>query len=263
MGYRRTLVLLVVALSTLMSTAWAGQDLRGQIQPNAELGHLLNLGPNTRVLLHAIPPEASNSTSESGAKAASQLASFGQQRDRSTLVAVDGSFIFRDLEQGAYTLEIVSRTHTFERYRIDILDPQLGKAPQIRIFTPGTSLVSILSSNLIFHPLILHAVKRIDYYTEAAPLTIGSLIGMGGPMMILGLVGMGMVFLMPKLTATLDPEAQKELADSQKRMQKRLAAVQSGDVSSLLYNDDHVNKGQEREKAANHARAQRNTGPSK
>lgn len=127
----------------------------------------------------------------------------------------------------------------------------------------GTSLVSIRSSNLVFHPLILHAVKRIDYYTEAAPLTLGSLIGMGGPMMILGLVGMGMVFLMPKLTASLDPEAQKELADSQKRMQKRLAAVQSGDVSSLLYSDDKVQQGQERERAANQARAQRNVGPSK
>lgn len=280
MSYHRTVVPLVVVLSTLMSTAWAGQDFRGQIQPNAELGHLLNLGPNTRVLLHAIPPEASNSTLGNdnqgaidapaaatapgvGTKVSSDLASFGQQRDRSTLVAVDGSFIFRDLQKGAYTLQVVSRTHTFERYRVDILDPQLGKAPQIRIFTPGTSLVSILSSNLIFHPLILHAVKRIDYYTEAAPLTIGSLIGMGGPMMILGLVGMGMVFLMPKLTATLDPEAQKELADSQKRMQKRLAAVQSGDVSSLLYNDDHVKKSQEREKIANQARAQRNVGPSK
>ena len=82
-------------------------------------------------------------------------------------------------------------------------------------------------------------------------------------MMILAVVGMGMVFLLPKLTATLDPEAQKELAESQARMQKRFAAVQSGDVSSLLYNDDQVKKGQEREKAANQARAKRNIGPSK
>lgn len=82
-------------------------------------------------------------------------------------------------------------------------------------------------------------------------------------MMILGLVAMGLVFIMPKITASLDPESQKELADSQARMQKRLAAVQSGDVSSLLYKDDHVKKGQEREKAANQARAQRNVGPSK
>lgn len=127
----------------------------------------------------------------------------------------------------------------------------------------GTSLVSILSSNLVFHPLILHALKRVDYYTEAAPLTLGSLIGMGGPMMILAFVAMAMVFVLPKITATLDPEAQKELADSQARMQKRLAAVQSGDVSSLLYKDDYVKKGQDREKAANQVRAQRNAGPSK
>lgn len=121
--------------------------------------------------------------------------------------------------------------------------------PSLHSHHSGTSLVSILSSNPVFHPLILHAVKRIDYYTEAAPLTIGSLIGMGGPMMILGLVGMGMVFLMPKLTATLDPEAQKELAESQARIQKRFAAVQSGDVSSLLSNSDQPKKGQGREKA--------------
>ena len=150
--HRFTLTILAV-LATLISTAWAGQDFRGQIQPNAELGHLLNLGPNTRVLLQAIPPQPSPSTITPEAIASEEqqasidspatrsnqsldLAAFGQQRDRSTLVAFDGSFIFRNLEQGAYTLQVVSRTHTFEKYRIDILDPQLGKAPQIRIFTP-------------------------------------------------------------------------------------------------------------------------------
>ncbi|SPO28268.1 uncharacterized protein UTRI_04663_B [Ustilago trichophora] len=277
-GQYRIKLVILVALATLVSSACAGHDFRGQIQPNAELGHLLNLGPNTRVLLQAIPQQPAPITTDAISSQESQpsidtlttglnhsidLAAFGQQRDRSTLVAVDGSFIFRDLDQGAYTLEIVSRTHTFDKYRIDILDPQLGKPPQIRVFTPGTSLVSILSSNLVFHPLILHALKRIDYYTEAAPLTLGSLIGMGGPMMILAFVAMGMVFVLPKITATLDPEAQKELADSQARMQKRLAAVQSGDVSSLLYKDDYVKKGQDREKAANQVRAQRNAGPSK
>lgn len=141
----RLAVLLV--LVTLASTAWADQDFRGQIQPNAELGHLLNLGPNTRVLLHAIPPQSSSSidtealssselSANNGSNRQLDLAAFGQQRDRSTLVGMDGSFIFRNLEQGAYTLQVVSRTHTFERYRVDVLDPQLGKAPQIRIFTP-------------------------------------------------------------------------------------------------------------------------------
>ncbi|KAJ1033804.1 hypothetical protein NDA16_000014 [Ustilago loliicola] len=261
-----------MALGSLVSTVFAGQDFRGQIQPNAELVHLLNLGPNTRVLLHAIPPQQTASVDEqsgvvtapaSSTNASLDLAAFGQRHDRSTLVAVDGSFIFRNLVQGAYTLEIVSRTHAFEKYRIDILDPSLSKAPQIRVYTPGTSLSSILNNNLVFHPLILHATKQIDYYTEAAPLTISSLIGMGGPMMILAVVGMGMVFLLPKLTASLDPEAQQELADSQRRMQKRLAAVQSGDVSSLIYNEKSVKEGQEREQAANEGRAKRNTGPSK
>lgn len=147
MVYQRMVSVLLLALTTLLLTVCAGQDFRGQIQPNAELGHLLNLGPNTRVLLQAIPPEtfvdSFEGNGESSVDAAAvntsglhKLAAFGQQRDRSTLVAVDGSFIFRDLEPGAYTLELVSRTHTFEQYRIDILDPALGKAPQIRIFTP-------------------------------------------------------------------------------------------------------------------------------
>ncbi|ETS64267.1 hypothetical protein PaG_01514 [Moesziomyces aphidis] len=269
-AHTRYVLALLAVWSALVCLAYAGQDFRGQIQPNAELGHVMNLGPNTKVLLRAIPAQK---PAEAGIPSSDQLpaaddhqtdlAAFGHRRDRSTLVAVDGSFIFRNVEEGAYTLQIVSRTHIFEKYRVDIVDRELAKAPQIRIFTPGTSLVSILSSNLVFHPLILHAVKRVDYYTEAAPLTLGSLIGMGGPMMILGLVAMGMVFILPKLTASLDPEAQKELADSQARMQKRLAAVQSGDVSSLLYKDDHVQKSQAREAAANNARAQRNTGPSK
>ena len=146
-AHLRSRLAVLVALVTLVSTAWAGQDFRGQIQPNAELSHLLNLGPNTRVLLHAIPPQSSDNTdntasssselnTSNGASRQLDLAAFGQQRDRSTLVGMDGSFIFRNLEQGAYTLQVVSRTHAFERYRVDVLDPQLGKAPQIRIFTP-------------------------------------------------------------------------------------------------------------------------------
>ncbi|EST06926.1 protein of unknown function DUF2012 [Kalmanozyma brasiliensis GHG001] len=261
---QRIAAVVLVALVALTSTAIADQDFRGQIQPNEELAQLMNLGPNTRVLLHAIPPESAATTTDSRDKVVADsiatetkqsldLSAFGQHRDRSTLVAIDGSFIFRDLQQGAYTLELVSRTHSFQKYRIDILDPALGKAPQIRIFTPGTSLVSIRSSNLIFHPLILHAVKRVDYYTEAAPLTISSLLGMGGPMMLLPLAAMGMIFILPKLTASLDPEAQKELAESQKRMQKRMAAVQSGDMSGLLSGDEK--KGQD--KNSNSARAQR------
>ena len=151
---RRFGFMALAALATLVSAVLAGQDLRGQIQPSAELSYVMNLGPNTRVLLRAIPTDSSNFTDaaplsnddqlanaapDSGSAAsrpAIELAQFGQQRDRSTLVAVDGSFIFRDLEQGAYTLQVVSRTHSFNRYRIDILSPELGKAPQIRIFTP-------------------------------------------------------------------------------------------------------------------------------
>lgn len=107
--------------------------------------------------------------------------------------------------------------------------------------TRGTSLISIKSSNLILHPLILHAVKRKDFYTEAAPLTLSSLIGMGGgPMMILGLVAMGLVFALPKITAALDPDAQRELAESRAKMQKRMAAFQSGDVSALLQQKDET-----------------------
>lgn len=64
-------------------------------------------------------------------------------------------------------------------------------------------------------------------------------------MMILGLVAMGMVFVLPKLTASLDPEAQKELAESQARMHKRFAAVQSGDVSKLM-GDDKAGSSQRR-----------------
>lgn len=145
-GQHRISLTILVALATLFSTVWAGQDFRGQIQPNAELGHLLNLGPNTRVLLQAIPPQPSTTTpdlltpGDAQAPVSSNetldLAAFGQQRDRTTLVAVDGSFIFRNLDQGAYTLQVVSRTYSFEKYRVDILDPQLGKAPQIRVFTP-------------------------------------------------------------------------------------------------------------------------------
>lgn len=94
------------------------------------------------------------------------------------------------------------------------------------------------------HPLILRAVARKDFYTEAAPLTLSSLIGMGGPMMILGVLAMGLVFALPKITAALDPDAQRELAESRAKMQKRMAAFHSGDMASLLQKDEPSGKTQ-------------------
>ncbi|PWZ03743.1 hypothetical protein BCV70DRAFT_197939 [Testicularia cyperi] len=263
LGLRWSSALVLVA-ATLLQACLASQDVRGQIQPNAELGHLHLLGPNMKVVLLAMPsspvatttdaaspaeaqpeavPHAADSTSTPPASPAvaapvqpqEPLALVGQQRDRVTWVSADGSFIFKDVDQGAYTLEVVSRTHKFNQYRIDVPAKSAGKAPQIRLFTPGTSLTSIKTANLVMHPLILHALKRNDFFTEAAPLTLGSLVAMaGGPVMLLGLLAMGLVFVLPKLTAALDPDAQKDLAQSQAKLNQRMAAIQSGNIGALL-----------------------------
>lgn len=124
---------IVTLLAVLTCVSRAAQDFRGQIQPNAELPQLINLGPNTKVVLHAVPAPPS----ASAGSVQQSLSQLGQTRDRTTWVAVDGSFIIKDVEEGAYTLEILSRTHTFNTYRVDI-GPSSDKAsaPQIRLFTP-------------------------------------------------------------------------------------------------------------------------------
>lgn len=128
----RSWCFIVLALAALVCLSRAAQDFRGQIQPNSELAHLINLGPNTKVVLQAVPAPPSSSAS-----AQQNLAQLGQNRDRATWVGGDGSFIFKDVEEGAYTLEILSRTHTFNTYRVDIgSSSDKASAPQIRLFTP-------------------------------------------------------------------------------------------------------------------------------
>ena len=243
---RVSLSLLLAALVALVSGAT--QDFRGQIQPNTHLTDLYFIGANAKAHLRAIPNEAGTVPGP----------------DRSVWIARDGSFIIKDVQSGAYTLEIVSRTNDFNKYRVDIPDNEEGKpklGPQIRIHTPGTSLSSTLKSNLLFHPLILHSTQRLDFFIEPAPFNISSMLGMGSPMLLLGVAALFLVFIMPKISASLDPETQREMAENQQRMQRRMAAVQSGDIQSLLFNDDYVKQGQEREKQATAARVRANVGP--
>lgn len=129
----RSCSLIVIALTVLICLVSAAQDFRGQIQPNAELAHLINLGPNTKVVLQAVPAPPSSSAVD----AHQNLAQLGQTRDRVTWVGGDGSFIFKDVAEGVYTLEILSRTHTFNTYRVDIgSSSDKASAPQIRLFVP-------------------------------------------------------------------------------------------------------------------------------
>lgn len=122
-------LLVLLALALLVGCTSAAQDFRGQIQSNAELAQIINLGPNTKVVLQAVPPASSS--------APQRLSQLGQNRDRTTWLAADGSFIFKDVDEGAYTLEILSRTHFFNTYRVDIgASTDKPSTPQIRLFTP-------------------------------------------------------------------------------------------------------------------------------
>ncbi|EPQ30971.1 uncharacterized protein PFL1_01160 [Pseudozyma flocculosa PF-1] len=289
------LLLLLGLLGLAASTGvLAAQDVRGQIQPNNELPDLSFLGANTRVFLRHIPlpdvpapaPAAATPAApavEGGAPATEAAAAPSQAEqiakkarvyvkqgetpvDRTTLVKSDGSFIFHSVATGSYTLEVVSRTNDFAKFRVDVPDESTRLSPRIRVFTPGTSLSSLLllpSSSLLLHPLILHSTRRFDFFTTPQPFNLSSMLGIGTPMLLLAGVGIALVLFLPKLSAMLDPDTQREVAESQKAMERRMKAVQTGDLNSLLYKDDEYDRRTQAEAQKHQQRARVVDGPKK
>ncbi|PWN46956.1 hypothetical protein IE53DRAFT_371866 [Violaceomyces palustris] len=257
----------LILISSLVLPIYAF-DLKAQIQPNDHLKDLIFLGSTTRALLRTIPTDPSDPTNSNSPFQTPQDLGLedldgSEAHDRSAYVARDGSFLVKDLKRGSYTLEIISKTNTFPKYRVDVLDDAKdspnGKAVQIRMHTPGTSLQSTLTLPKQMHPLIIYSNSRNEFFQEKQGFNVSALLS--NPMMLLAGASMVLVFVLPKITASLDPETQAELKASQETMSRRMNAIQSGDVQSLIWNQEYAKKGEEREKLANQDRARRNLGP--
>lgn len=62
-------------------------------------------------------------------------------------------------------------------------------------------------------------------------------------MMLMAGAAMLLTYVMPKIMANLDPEAAAEIEANQKNMQKKMNALQSGDLGGFLNQNAGKNEG--------------------
>ncbi|KAK0550133.1 hypothetical protein OC846_003062 [Tilletia horrida] len=165
-----------------------------------------------------------------------------------TLAKRDGSAVFSNVPAGAWLLEFQLPYLIFNQYRVDIPDadaisppPVIGEGitwkgqPAVRVHLRGQSLASTLLAPVLPYPLVVAPIAKQEFYTEPEKFNIKALLA--NPMILMGGVGMLLIFVVPKLQAQLDPEAQAEMRASQAAMQKKMAAFQSGDIGALFRED--------------------------
>ncbi|KAE8268841.1 hypothetical protein A4X09_0g3506 [Tilletia walkeri] len=253
---------LSAALASLAGSA-AALDFRVQLTTNQYLHDVAFLTSWSPATLRRIP-DATASENASVPKV------------MRTLARRDGSIVFSDVAPGAWLLEVQAPYLVFNQYRVDIPEPDAlapptsspGEGltwkgqPAVRVHLRGYSLASTLLSPVLPYPLIAAPISKQMFYTEPEKFNIKSLLA--NPMILMGGVGMLLIFVVPKLQVSgrgsreprpfdvnltsflfifvrpqsqLDPEAQAEMRASQASMQKKMAAFQSGDLGALFRED--------------------------
>ncbi|EKM60981.1 uncharacterized protein PHACADRAFT_180137 [Phanerochaete carnosa HHB-10118-sp] len=144
-------------------------------------------------------------------------------------ITQDGTFTIPEVPPGIYILSIISHDHVFDKLRVDVLETDT--LPEVHPYVPGTPLSSSTTVTLPY-PIRLSAAQRLNYYAERQGF---NLLGMlNNPMMMMMLVGGGLVFAMPYIMKSLDPEALQTLEKRQAKMSTIQSSLHSGDLKSGL-----------------------------
>jgi len=184
-------------------------DIVGKLTPNEHLWDPTQLEIDTRVVLNY------------GAKG-------------SAYVLKDGSFKIQGVDPGDYLMTIYSRKFLFPFYYVHVpsSDPS---SVQIVLHNPSFEPPTLpLHSSLVLpNPLPFKAVASAKYTEEPKKFNLVGML-MGNPMMLLMVGGGALVFMLPKIMSTLDPDALKEMQANQADMQRNMASMQNMDFTSGL-----------------------------
>ncbi|KAL5520359.1 hypothetical protein ACEPAG_9583 [Sanghuangporus baumii] len=142
----------------------------------------------------------------------------------------DGSFSIPEVSNGSHILTVVSHDYAFDSLRVDVY-PFNESLPDVRPYIPGTphnppSTVSLQ------YPIVLMPRQKANYFVEMQ--SFNALGMLRNPMVLMMLVTAVLVFGMPYLIKSLDPDIAKELNERQARMAGIQSAVQSEFPLSLL-----------------------------
>ncbi|KZV92092.1 hypothetical protein EXIGLDRAFT_769281 [Exidia glandulosa HHB12029] len=150
---------------------------------------------------------------------------------RSALIRRTGEFIIPEVDPGLYILSVDSQHFVFDQFLVDIVMNDTKPLVFVHPYMPGTPLLPKANVTLA-HPMTLLARRRNIYFVPRESFNV---VGMfNNPMMLL-MIGTGvMMFAMPMIMNSMDPQA---LADA-KQMQAKIFSVQnaatSGDIAGAF-----------------------------
>ncbi|KAI7868145.1 hypothetical protein BDF14DRAFT_1796773 [Spinellus fusiger] len=184
---------LVALILILWATLAHAATIKGAIKKDSRLPTSTLLRTNTRVTLN------------------------GQAY--TTLVDISGEFVLHNVAPGSYLLEIHSIDYIFPKLRVDVTENTVQAAYTV------TGGAWDTRGALMQHPLEIRSLAKADYFIEKQNFQIMGILK--NPMfLMLGFSGL-IMFVMPKMMKSLDPEAMKEMAESQAEAQKMLSDMPS------------------------------------
>ncbi|KAK7748064.1 hypothetical protein SLS53_001316 [Cytospora paraplurivora] len=163
--------------------------------------------------------------------------------EASALLSPASTFVFRNVPEGSYLLDVHSPAVAFAPLRVDVLPvvPGAGqgagggdRAALLRVIAWETyrgndwgntgEAVAVTEAG----SLEVKALGGLNFYIERSKFNVLSIFK--SPMILLGLVSMGVVFGMPYLMDNMDPELKKEWEEAQKSspMSTLMAGPQGG-----------------------------------
>ncbi|KAK3835181.1 MAG: hypothetical protein JOS17DRAFT_736464 [Linnemannia elongata] len=190
------LTVAVVALLSLSSVSAA--EVSGYIVGFGENAHPRELSSQTRVLL-----------------------SGGQY---SSMVNKDGKFIFTNVPEGTYLLEVQSPQYTYPTVKVTLA----GKETKANLVSLGFDWSN--NDNPLQLPLTLVPRAPTTFFVPREGFKLSSLFA--NPMMLMMGASVLMLFVMPKLMANMDAESMEEMQGMQEDMQ--MPSFEMPDISATL-----------------------------
>ncbi|TPX11040.1 uncharacterized protein E0L32_008077 [Thyridium curvatum] len=171
----------------------------------------------------AVP--ASHAVANPGALPPSTHATLSAQHasHRAALSAAN-AFVFRNVTPGSYLADVHCPTHAFHPLRIDVEADSGGLLLAVRAWETyrgndwdnrGEALAVAATASGSGAYLSARALGPKAYYTERQGFSLMSILG--NPMILMGLVSMGLFVGMPYLMENMDPEMKAEFEQRQKQ----------------------------------------------
>ncbi|KAI1306745.1 hypothetical protein EDD11_004671 [Mortierella claussenii] len=171
----------LVAVISLSATTTSAAQISGTLLGTTDNSHPRDLSVKTRVTL-------------SGG-------------EHSVLIAKDGRFVFPNVPEGSYLLEVQSPQYIYPTVKLVVTD----KEPKAHLVSLGADWSN--NDNALPFPLTLSPRAPASYFIPREGFKLSHLFA--NPMMLMMGFSVLMLFLMPKLMANMDPEAMEEMQGMQ------------------------------------------------